>query len=337
MMSKKSSILLIVAAIASLLVSCGSSKNTGSHTYRHGGSGDSKNFVIPKSLPPQSHALLTEAKSWLGTPYKYGGEDKRGVDCSGLVLKVYKSALDIKLPRNSAEQAGYCSPLQKNQLMPGDLIFFATSGSRKKVSHVGIYVGDGKMVHSSSSKGVIVSNISDDYYVRTYAGAGSVDKYRAMVSGKYTKQSEKVAAPPVAVNSGENTPEPKKSKAPIPDRTAAATQKNDSGTAVGAIIKATPVESDSSVTTATPVVNDGSITYTPVTSLPQKAESRTPQKSGGTPAPQKAAPVTATPTPKVKPVTTSKTEGKPEPSVDQARKSVLNSIIEQKIDSILKP
>ena len=92
-MSKKSYILLFVAAIASLLVSCGSSKNTGRHSYRHGGSGDSRTFEIPKSLPPQSHALLTEAKSWIGTPYRYGGDDKRGVDCSGFVLKVYKARL----------------------------------------------------------------------------------------------------------------------------------------------------------------------------------------------------------------------------------------------------
>lgn len=131
MMSKKSPILLIAAAIASLLVSCGSMKNTAtvhrtSKVGGDGGSHDTRHFEVPKSLPPQSHALLAEAKQWIGTPYKYGGEDKNGVDCSGLVLKVYKSALDIKLPRNSAEQSSYCSPLGKDKLMPGDLLFFAT-------------------------------------------------------------------------------------------------------------------------------------------------------------------------------------------------------------------
>ncbi len=338
-MSKKSYILLFVAAIASLLVSCGSSKNTGRHSYKHGGSGDSRPFEIPKSLPPQSHALLTEAKSWIGTPYRYGGDDKRGVDCSGFVLKVYKSALDIKLPRNSAEQAGYCSPLQKNQLMPGDLIFFATSGSRKKVSHVGIYVGDGKMVHSSSSKGVIVSDISADYYVRTYAGAGSVDKYRAMVSGKYTEPTPTVKPEtrPIAATSGKKNPKPQKSEDRISVSTTAPVIKNNTETAVGAIIKATPVTSpDSPIETTTTIVNEESITYTPVTSLPKKIERQNPQKAEGTSVKKDTTSMTAA-TSKVTPVTTSKTDGKPEPSVDQARKSVLNSIIEQKIDSILKP
>ena len=196
-MSKKSPLLLLVALVAALMVSCGSMKNT-STVHRTskvgGGRGDTRNFEIPSSLPPQSNALLAEAKKWIGTPYKYGGEDKRGIDCSGLVLNVYKSALDIKLPRNSGEQAKYCSPLQKNQLMPGDLIFFATGSSRKRVSHVGIYVGDGRMVHSSASSGVVVSDIESDYFVRTYAGAGSVDKYRAMISKSAQKSPAKKAA-----------------------------------------------------------------------------------------------------------------------------------------------
>lgn len=182
MMSNKAYILILTAVITTFLASCGSMKNTATvhRTSKGGTGGDSRTFEIPSSLPPQSHALLREAKSWIGTPYKYGGEDKRGVDCSGLVLNVYRSALDIKLPRSSREQSSYCSPLAKDKLMPGDLLFFATSGS-KRVSHVGIYVGDGKMVHSSTSKGVIVSSISDNYYVRTYAGAGAVDKYRDML------------------------------------------------------------------------------------------------------------------------------------------------------------
>ena len=113
--------------------------------------------------------------------------------------------------------------------------------------------------------------------------------------------------------------------------------KNDTETAVGAIIKATPVTSpDSPIETTTTIVNEESITYTPVTSLPKKIERQNPQKAEGTSVKKDTTSMTAA-TPKVMPVTTSKTDGKPEPSVDQARKSVLNSIIERKIDSILKP
>lgn len=339
MMSKKPSILLLIAAIASLLVSCGSSKNTGRHSYRHGGSGNTRTFEIPQSLPPQSHALLSEAKSWIGTPYKYGGEDKRGVDCSGLVLKVYKSALDIKLPRNSAQQADYCSPLQKNQLLPGDLIFFATSGSRRKVSHVGIYVGDGKMIHSSASSGVVVSDISSDYFVKTYAGAGSVDKYRAMISGDAVKRQVSPATPAVASNSAKTAPKPGQGKPPKP----AKAPKANSSTAVGAIVKATPVTADAPSTAVTdtpaasePSVTDGSITYTPVSSLPKKA-ARTakerPEKTSSTAA-QATAPASR---PTVRTVTAENASSKAEPTAEEARKAVLNSIIEQKIDSIFKP
>lgn len=196
-MSRKLLKYMFVSVMSFLMVSCGSTKNTAGRRYHsgnnHSGSSNYTTFNISGSLAPQSKALLSEAKTWIGTPYKYGGEDKSGVDCSGLVVKVYKSALDIKLPRNSGEQARYCSPLDKNQLMPGDLLFFATSGSSTSVSHVGIYVGDGKMIHSSASNGVVVSDISSDYYVRTFAGAGSVDKYREMVSNvTRKKQGESV-------------------------------------------------------------------------------------------------------------------------------------------------
>ncbi len=248
MMSKKSPLLLLVALVASLMVSCGSMKNT-STVHRTskvgGGRGDTRNFEIPSTLPPQSNALLAEAKKWIGTPYKYGGEDKRGIDCSGLVLNVYKSALDIKLPRNSGEQAKYCSPLQKNQLMPGDLIFFATGSSKKKVSHVGIYVGDGRMVHSSASSGVVVSDIESDYFVRTYAGAGSVDKYRAMISKSAQKSpAKKAASSSLAATSKTNSPAPASSPSTSPVATATSTQSVSASTGTGEQpYKMTPVTS----------------------------------------------------------------------------------------------
>ena len=128
-----------------------------------------------------------------------------------------------------------------------------------------------------------------------------------------------------------------KSEDRISVSTTAPVIKNNTETAVGAIIKATPVTSpDSPIETTTTIVNEESITYTPVTSLPKKIERQNPQKAEGTSVKKDTTSMTAA-TSKVTPVTTSKTDGKPEPSVDQARKSVLNSIIEQKIDSILKP
>ncbi|MCM1077720.1 MAG: NlpC/P60 family protein [Bacteroides sp.] len=314
-MSKKSFILLLPAVIALFLVSCGSMKNTA--TVRRQDSnvrGDSRSFAIPKSLPAESNALLTEAKSWIGTPYKYGGEDKHGVDCSGLVVSVYRSALDIKLPRSSNEQAGYCSPLQKNQLMPGDLLFFAT-GRSKNISHVGIYVGDGKMIHSSASSGVVVSDISTDYYQRTYAGAGSVDRYRAMVSGK---KNGKQSAPEL--------PSPSKAASNPPIESAKVTgmpnAATNGSTSSGFTLK--PVDSlpHKSVNGTQRANNSGSNTVsassTPVDATSAKANPSAPVAKNN-----------------VKAVTANTSDKKAEPTVDEARKAVLNSIIEQKIDSIM--
>ncbi len=141
----------------------------------------SQHISPPSHLPQPSRALLSEANKWLGTPYQWGGNDRNGVDCSGFVLKVYLNALGIKLPRTSATQHKYCSSIPKNSLQPGDLVFFATNKNHDGVSHVGMYIGDGKMVHASSSRGVIVSALDETYYTRTYFGAGRVERYYAML------------------------------------------------------------------------------------------------------------------------------------------------------------
>lgn len=117
--------------------------------------------------------LIAEAESWKGTPYKYGGQTKKGADCSGFVMAVFDNALGIKLPRSSKAQAEYCKKIKKQELRAGDIVFF--SGNKKgKVSHVGLYIGDGKFIHASSSRGVIVSDLSESYYVRNYNHAGRV-------------------------------------------------------------------------------------------------------------------------------------------------------------------
>lgn len=198
--------ILVPLFATAILTSCGTSRNTAtvikkSTVVKSGGNTISENqsISIPADLAPQSQALLQEASRWLGTPYKYGGEDKSGVDCSGLVMNVYRSALSIKMPRNSKAQSDYCTPVPKNNLTPGDLLFFATSGG-KTVSHVGIFIGDNRMIHSSTSKGVIVSDINADYYVRTFAGSGRVEQYHAMLSSSKGNTNSGAAASPTVTN-----------------------------------------------------------------------------------------------------------------------------------------
>lgn len=121
------------------------------------------------------HKIANESLTWVGTPYKYGRSDKGvATDCSGLVLVVYQEVANIKLPRNSAQQAEFCKELKAKDIMPGDLVFFATGKDKKKVSHVGVMIDESKFVHASSSKGVIVSDMSGSYYQKTFIKFGRV-------------------------------------------------------------------------------------------------------------------------------------------------------------------
>jgi cell wall-associated NlpC family hydrolase len=118
---------------------------------------------------------LLKALSMIGTPYKFGSSNpEKGLDCSGFVKHVYKESADISLPRSAAEMSKEGEVIAKNELKPGDLVFFNT---RKKAnSHVGIYAGNGTFVHASSSrtKEVTVSRIGEKYWANRFNGARRV-------------------------------------------------------------------------------------------------------------------------------------------------------------------
>jgi len=116
--------------------------------------------------------LLQEVIDWWGTPYKYGGESKAGADCSGFVQMVFLNVYNKKVPRSTKQQYEFCKKINKNQLKEGDLVFFETGG--KGISHVGIFLREGKFAHASSSKGVIVNSLDEPYYVKSYRAAGRV-------------------------------------------------------------------------------------------------------------------------------------------------------------------
>lgn len=113
------------------------------------------------TIPPDRRRILDEAERWIGTPYVYGGSTKSGVDCSGFVCNVFKT-VDTKLPRTSSEQAGSGESIALTQALPGDLVFFNTSGSG--VSHVGILIDSENFIHASTSNGVTVNRLSEAYY-----------------------------------------------------------------------------------------------------------------------------------------------------------------------------
>ena len=121
--------------------------------------------------------LYKELKKWLGTPYAYAAHTcGEGTDCSGMVMEVYQEVYGIKVHRNSAKMLEEnCRIIDLDDLKEGDLVFFITSGDGH-VSHVGIYLKDNKFVHASSSRGVCVDDLRQNYYATHFHAAGRVTK-----------------------------------------------------------------------------------------------------------------------------------------------------------------
>ncbi len=116
--------------------------------------------------------LYINAADWIGIPYRSGGMNKNGIDCSGLTSQLYKSVYKKKLPRSTTEQKSATQKIAKRNLKEGDLVFFSTDRSKKKVAHVGIYLKEGKFIHASTSSGVRVDNLDSPYYVANWISGG---------------------------------------------------------------------------------------------------------------------------------------------------------------------
>ena len=103
--------------------------------------------------------------AWYGVPYKIGGNDKRGIDCSGFVHLTYKKALGVTVPRSTNLLAKTGTNIPRKQLTVGDLVFFKTGFTKQ---HVGIYMGNGQFIHASTSKGVMKSSLKSPYWSKHY-------------------------------------------------------------------------------------------------------------------------------------------------------------------------
>ena len=114
--------------------------------------------------------VIGEARTYIGTPYKWGGNDKKGIDCSGLLVKSFES-VGMKIPRTTAQQIDIGKRVSLRKSREGDLVFFAFGKSRRKVTHVGLVsnIKDEKninFIHASSSRGVIETQLIKDYYLK---------------------------------------------------------------------------------------------------------------------------------------------------------------------------
>lgn len=128
------------------------------------------------SMGAKSAQLIQFAKTLLGKPYRYASSGPNSFDCSGFTSYCFGEALGMRLSRSSQDQARLGEVVSKSELQPGDLLFFNTTGTR--ISHVGIYLGDGKMIHASSGNHmkVIISPVFDGWYKSRYVTARRILK-----------------------------------------------------------------------------------------------------------------------------------------------------------------
>jgi probable lipoprotein NlpC len=120
----------------------------------------------------QNGRLYAFVEQWMGTPYKFGGEDKDGVDCSGLAQLLEQQVYGINIPRSTGEQISVIKRKYEEELVEGDLLFFDYDG--KKFSHVAVYLQNGYYVHASSSKGVMITKLHDPYTYKYFSRCGSI-------------------------------------------------------------------------------------------------------------------------------------------------------------------
>jgi cell wall-associated NlpC family hydrolase len=132
-------------------------------------------FAVPISTvkPVETRRrVVAAAKSYTGVPYRSGGTDGNGLDCSGLVALCYRDAIDIDIRRTALELHDLAEVIDRSELQSGDLVFFDTTGP---YTHVGIYIGKTRFLHAASegpSTGVIITSLDEEYWKRSFSGAG---------------------------------------------------------------------------------------------------------------------------------------------------------------------
>jgi len=142
--------------------------------------------TLPKSIKKDFAARLGVSESdiineqlyqfineWYGVAYKYGGKDKSGIDCSGLTSALYLDVYKKKISANTKALVEEVKKIKESELKEGDLVFFNTN--EKSISHVGVYLQNNKFVHSSTKKGVMISDMNEPYFKQTYVRSGRVN------------------------------------------------------------------------------------------------------------------------------------------------------------------
>ncbi|MDP4190640.1 MAG: C40 family peptidase [Bacteroidota bacterium] len=130
----------------------------------------SNQYAAPSDSVNLKEKIIMEIIKYLDTPYKFGGNTSKGIDCSAFTKTIFANSFSLELPRTAREQFQLGEEINdKSELKFGDLIFFNTR-KRVRPGHVGIYIGDNMFAHSSSSQGVMVSSLETDFYSRKFMG-----------------------------------------------------------------------------------------------------------------------------------------------------------------------
>lgn len=166
---------LLFLLLAFSVLSCGSSKKTTSK--RTVKTKTTKTRASKKSASSKSNAIVATALKYKGTSYKYGGTTKKGMDCSGLTFVAFKTH-QVLLPRVSYEQAKRGKKISISSVKKGDLLFFRTNKNKKRINHVGLVVetkkGIIKFIHSTTSRGVLISSLDERYWKNAFTEARRV-------------------------------------------------------------------------------------------------------------------------------------------------------------------
>ena len=158
-------LVISIIGIATLLSIPANAKSISRNSHRYSKTVKSVSQRSGRVVP---RTLLSRGLSMVGSRYRYGGTSSRGVDCSGLMKVIYQKE-GIALPHSARQQYRIGKPISSGKLAPGDLVFFNTRGS---VSHVGMYIGNGKFLHAANPReGVRVDSLNSIYYNRRYIGA----------------------------------------------------------------------------------------------------------------------------------------------------------------------
>jgi len=128
-----------------------------------------------KAKTRKVNTIIETSRSYTGTPYRYGGMNRSGIDCSGLLVRSFESA-GLSIPRTSKEQAKYGKGVSKSELQPGDLVFFSSKKGKRKITHVGLVTvtkgkNSVKFIHASTKLGVVETEFYVDWYQKVFVKA----------------------------------------------------------------------------------------------------------------------------------------------------------------------